>query len=338
MVNEHGGNIYGKDIRLDFSANLNPLGMPASVKNAAAAAVCGCDRYPDPFCRKLTEKLSAHENIPAENIVCGNGADDLIYRIVHAVRPESAVIGKPTFSEYAKALREAGCAVSEYAPGDISASLVDSTDMVILCNPNNPTGTLTGCGKLKEICEKSLEKNIIFLCDECFIDLCKDAEKNSAKQYMNKNVIVLKAFTKTYAMPGLRLGYALFGDTGLAAKVRGTGQFWSVSAVAQAAGEAALDEREYVAGAVELIAEERRYLSEMLKSCGFTVCPSDANFILFRCDVPLDAMLLNEGILIRNCVNFDGLGEGYFRIAVRTHEENKMLAETMKKVMKWQEK
>ena len=139
-------------------------------------------------------------------------------------------------------------------------------------------------------------------------------------------------------MPGLRLGYALFGDTGLAAKVRGTGQFWSVSAVAQAAGEAALDEREYVAGAVELIAEERRYLSEMLKSCGFTVCPSDANFILFRCDVPLDAMLLNEGILIRNCVNFDGLGEGYFRIAVRTHEENKMLAETMKKVMKWQEK
>lgn len=338
MISEHGGDSYGRDIKLDFSANLNPLGMPESVMRAASAVVSDSEKYPDPHCRELTKKLSEHEGVSAENIVCGNGADDLIYRIIHALKPRSAVIAKPTFSEYAKALREVGCAVSEHEPGSIANSLTRGVDLLILCSPNNPTGQLIGTETLKSICMKCSENGTYFICDECFIDLCEGGAENSAKPFMNANTVILKAFTKTYAMAGLRLGYALFGSAELAAKVRETGQFWSVSTVAQSAGVAALDEREYVAKARKMISCEREYLSRKLHSFGFEVTPSDANFILFRCDLPLDEMLMNEGILIRNCANYSGLGSGYFRVCVRLHDENEALINAIEKVMKWHEK
>jgi threonine-phosphate decarboxylase len=338
MVLQHGGDIYGRVIRLDFSANINPLGMPESTKKAALAALSDSSVYPDPHCRELTEKLSEHERIDAENIVCGNGADDLIYRIVHALRPRSAAITKPTFSEYAKALREIGCAVSEYSPERISEAFADGTDMLILCSPNNPTGLLYKPETLKKICEKCAENNVVFLCDECFIDLCENPEERSVKSFMNANTIVLKAFTKTYAIAGLRLGYALFGSSDIAGKVRDSGQFWSVSNVAQAAGIAALGEKKYVEDARKIISSERKYLSENLSDFGFTVYPSDANFILFRCGIPLDDLLLNEGILIRNCAGYSGLESGFFRIAVRLHEENTELVSAIERVLKWQRK
>ena len=272
----------------------------------------------------------------AENIVCGNGADDLIYRIVHAIKPHSAVIAKPTFSEYAKALREVGCVVKEHESGSIANALTHEVDMLILCNPNNPTGRLIPQDVLEYICDKCAENGTIFLCDECFIDLCEGGGNRTAKRFTNDNIIVLKAFTKTYAMAGLRLGYALFGIPGLAAKVRKTGQFWSVSSVAQAAGIAALGEREYVERSRKIISEERKYLSDEIRKLGFKVYPSDVNFILFDCGFPLDELLLNEGILIRNCANYSGLGDGYFRVAVRCHDENKALVEAIERVTKWQ--
>ncbi|MBR5089152.1 MAG: histidinol-phosphate aminotransferase family protein, partial [Ruminiclostridium sp.] len=203
-------------------------------------------------------------------------------------------------------------------------------------NPNNPTGQLIEREELKSICEKCSEKSIVFLCDECFIDLCENSAANSVKQFLNSNVIILKAFTKTYAMAGLRLGYALSGSPELAEKVRRSGQYWSVSAVAQAAGIAALDEREYLRKAVKIISAERRYLSAELTRFGFTVLPSDTNFILFGCGLPLDEMLLGEGILIRSFEGSDAPGDGYFRIAVKLHEENEALISAIEKVTKWQ--
>ncbi len=331
----HGGNIYGRNIILDFSANINPLGMPENVKKAVVDAVLGSERYPDPYCLGLIRKLSVHEKINEENIVCGNGADDLIYRIAHALRPKTAIIMKPTFSEYSKALHEVGCDVTEYAPENIIDGLSDCVDVLVLCNPNNPTGQLIDDILLKNICEKCKENKTILLCDECFTDLCKNGNKHSAKQYMNDNTIILKAFTKTYAMPGLRLGYALFGSTGVAEKVRNSGQYWSVSTVAQAAGIAALDECEYVERALDIISAERKYLSEELGKCGLEVYHSDANFILFRCGIQLDELLLGEGILIRNCADYNGLGNGFFRVAVRLHDENEALIDAVRKVTKW---
>lgn len=340
IKNEHGGDIFEREIVYDFSANLNPLGMPESVKNSLQKSISEWEKYPDPFCRSLVKKLSEREDFPPENIVCGNGAADLIFRIVQVVKPKKAVVCAPSFSEYSKALNQNGCEILTYFLSEeknfaldenILETLDKTVQMLILCTPNNPTGRTIDGELLHQVSEKCKASNIVFLCDECFIDFTENAAH--AEQFMNPNVVVLKAFTKIYAMAGLRLGYALFGDVVLAEKVRKNGQFWSVSAPAQTAGETALDEKNYLEKTLELVKTEREFLTQKLQSFGFNVYPSEANFILFYTKLPLDEMLLHEKILIRNCANFNGLTDGFFRIAVRSHEENSALVSAIERCL-----
>lgn len=339
-ITEHGGDVFEREIMYDFSANLNPLGMPESVKNALQKSISEWEKYPDPLCRNLVNKLSEHENFAPENIVCGNGAADLIFRIVQAVKPKKAVVCAPSFSEYSKALVQNGSEILTYFLSEqndfvldekILEMLDESVQMLILCTPNNPTGQTIDSELLRRICEKCKANDIVFLCDECFIDFTENAAR--AEQFLNADVVILKAFTKIYAMAGLRLGYALFGDAELAESVRKKGQFWSVSAPAQTAGEAALDEKFYLEKTIELVKTERGSLTEKLRDFGFKVYPSKANFILFKSELPLDEMLLQEKILIRSCTNFDGLEQGFFRIAVRSHEENSALVSAIERCL-----
>ncbi len=334
VISEHGGDIYSREISLDFSANLNPSGMPEGVKTALKNSVSEWENYPDPLCRKLCKALSEYENFPIENIVCGNGAADLIYRLVKAVNPKKVIVTAPTFSEYEKALSENGTEILHYYLSEKYDFAIDkgilnvldsSTDMIFLCNPNNPTGQYVPKDILKAVAEKCLENDIILVCDECFLSFVTDGKSKSIRHFLNKNVIILNAFTKIYSMAGLRLGYALFGSTELAETVQKTGQYWSVSTPAQIAGIAALNEKNYIEKTVQLINKERDFLTAELQKFGFRVFKSEANFILFRCDMPLDELLLREKIAIRNCGNYEGLSDGYFRIAVRNHEENAML-------------
>ena len=331
MISEHGGNSLGLDILYDFSANLNPLGMPERVKNALKNSVGEWEKYPDHSCEKLIGKISEALSFEADRIVCGNGAADIIYRIVRSVKPQKCVITAPAFSEYEKALREIGCEIeyislSEKNDFRLEASCLEllesGADMLILCSPNNPTGQIIQTELLKKICEKCYNNNIVFLCDECFLELTENGDAFSAVNFLNGKTVVLKAFTKTYAMAGLRLGYALFGDQSLAKAVRENGQFWSVSAPAQIAGIAALDEKKYLSESRKIIKAEREFLSKSLSDFGIRVFDSAANFLLLRSDIPLYDALLREKILIRSCANFRGLDERYFRVAVRTHEEN----------------
>ena len=341
-VSEHGGDIYTRKIEYDFSANLNPLGMPEEVKNSLKNSVEVWESYPDPLCRKLVSALADFEKIPPENIVCGNGAADLIYRIVAAFKPKKAVIAAPTFSEYEKALRQSGSSVTKHYLLEKNEFLLDdsileilnsSIDMLFLCSPNNPTGRTVSPDLLKRICEKCLAENIIFVCDECFMPFVSDAESRSVRNFLNENIIILKAFTKIFAMAGIRLGYAVFGSKKLAGILRKNGQFWSVSTPAQIAGEAALNEKKYLQKTVELVGRERNFLTSELKNAGIIVYPSEANFLLLRCDLPLDELLIRERIAIRNCGNFDGLKENYFRIAVRNHRENTALISAVRRVL-----
>lgn len=145
--------------------------------------------------------------------------------------------------------------------------------------------------------------------------------------------MILKAFTKLYAMPGLRLGYVLCGDEALAGCIRSCGQCWAVSVPAQVAGIAALKETEYVKETLKIISKEREYLFKALSVLGMKVYPSEANFLLFRCDKPLDRLLLKEGIAIRSCENYEGLEYGFFRIAVRSHNENEILIRAIERVL-----
>lgn len=331
MKQIHGGNTCQFPDILDFSANLNPLGMPDVVRRAVIASAAQWEQYPDPDCTKLVQKLSDIEKIPPFQLVCGNGAADLIYRLVHAFRPKSAVLCAPTFGEYAKALGEVGCRIREYylreeddfsPKEDILSLLTPETDMLFLCTPNNPTGQLTEPILLARISQHCAENGILLVCDECFLDFAEHAAEYSLRRCMMENAVILKAFTKLYAMPGLRLGYAVCGSAMIAERLRHSGQFWSVSAPAQAAGIAALDETEFARKTVERITKERRFLAENLAQMGLRVYPSAVNFLLFRGNAGLDDRLLREGILIRNCADYSGLGQGYYRIAVRNHDEN----------------
>ncbi len=336
MNYEHGGNIYNyndNDI-IDFSANINPLGMPMKVREAVMNSAYLWEKYPDPECIALRKILSETEDIPYRNIVTGNGADDLIYRIVHAFKPKKAVICVPTFGEYEKALEETGCTVDSLflkeendfcVTADILDMLTPDVDILFLCSPNNPTGQLIPFELLKKISEKCMETNILFVCDECFMGFAENSGTYSLKQYINRNSIILKAFTKLYAMPGLRLGYALCGSENNAEKLQKSGQFWSVSVPAQAAGIAAVKEKKYVCESIGYVKKEREFLGSQLKKYGIKVFPSAANYLLFKGDKQLDDKLIEKGILIRNCANYRGLCDGFYRIAVRTHEENKLL-------------
>lgn len=338
----HGGDVYSRHIEHDFSANINPLGIPGEVLRAAAGALRDCERYPDPRCRELTAAISAHENYPAEMIVCGNGAADLIYRTVSALAPRTALLCAPTFSEYEKALTERGCAVRKHflkrgngfaLTSGILEDITPGTDILFLCSPNNPTGVTVPPELLKRISGKCRETGTFLVVDECFLDFVEGGAEFSAKPLLSEDSAVLKAFTKIYAMPGLRLGYALFGSERTAAKVSGCGQAWSVSIPAQAAGIAALGVSGFPEKAAAVVSAEREFLSAGLQSLGLEVVPSEANYILFRCGIRLDELLAQRGIAIRNCGNYDGLDEGWFRTAVRLREENTLLLAAIAEVL-----
>lgn len=341
MIQEHGGIFSADSGFLDFSVNLNPLGMPEGVRRAVIEASDKWESYPDPHCTALTEKIAAAERVSPKQIVCGNGADDIIYRAVHAFKPSEAVVTAPAFGEYAKALSEAGCKVREHTlredndflPDEtILDALTPDTDMAFICSPNNPSGQIVPPQLLEKIAQKCLDSEIILVCDECFLSFAENSGKYTAARYMNENIIILRSFTKLYCMAGLRLGYAVCGSEKLAEKLRGSGQYWSVSAPAQAAGAAALDEKAYAAETVSLISRERAFLTEGLTALGFRVFPSSVNFLLFKGAEGLDDRLLAEGIGIRNCASYSGLGSGYYRTAVRTREDNIRLIETLERI------
>ena len=339
MKQIHGGNIYKYKGFIDFSANINPLGMPKEIMKAAVDSAILWDRYPDPDCTELIKKIAEHERTYEENIAVGNGAADIIYRIVHALRPKKALICAPSFGEYKKALSETGCKINIHTlseqnnfelSGDILDKMTGDTDIVFLCSPNNPTGRIIEKELLFEISKKCFENDIYLVCDECFLDFAKNGEDYSLRRCLKRKGIILKAFTKMFAVAGLRIGYAVCGDKETAMMVRNSGQFWSVSVPAQAAAEAALEMDDFVKKTVLYTECERGYLISFLKGQGYKVFDGAANFIMFKADSLFSKRMESKGILVRDLSSMEGAGEGFYRIAVRTHEENMIFTEALK--------
>ena len=342
----HGGDWAGYRARfghdaLDFSANVSPLGLPQGVADAIVAALPTADRYPDPLCRELRTALSRAEQLPEPWILCGNGAADLIYRLVWAFKPRRALLPAPTFAEYAAALESVGCEVKrktlheadDFAVTEAFVQAVDqSIDLVFLCQPNNPTGQITPPELVQRLVRRCADCGAVLVVDECFLDFTDEA---SAKDLLEAypNLLILKAFTKNYALAGVRAGYCLTADRQLLEKMSACSQPWNVSVPAQAAALAALREPDWPAKARPLIAAQRAVLTADLTALGLTVCPSQANYLLFRGPAGLDAALLRQKIAIRSCANYPGLGEGWYRTAVRLPEENEALLDALRRGM-----
>ena len=345
MQYSHGGDVWGREVRLDFSANLNPLGMPESVRRAAASAAAQSDRYPDPLCRDLRSGIARRDGVAPEQVLCGSGAADLIFRLGPALRPRRVLVTAPTFSEYRQSMELSGCRVEEYVlradkgfdlTEDYLNRLEDGLDAVFLCTPNNPTGRPISQGMMEQILRRCAAKHIRVVADECFLELSDGAGPGLAQRLMEfPNLLLLRAFTKSYAMAGLRLGYCLSADGALLERIARCAQPWSVSAPAQAAGLAALKELAWPEQARALIRAERTWMAAELERLPVKVFHSTANYLLFQAAgvADLKDRLLERGILIRSCANYSGLGPDYYRVAVRPHAENEALIAALKEVL-----
>ena len=341
--NRHGGEVYDGGIALDFSANVSPLGTPKSVTDAVESALPELCRYPDPYCRKLVQAISVYEGAAEDFILCGNGASELICTYCEAVRPKRAMELAPTFSEYSLALQRVGCEVVRHALNeeetfDLQEDFLprlarEKIDALFLCNPNNPTGRLIERGLLEKILHLCRKKNIRLFVDECFLSLSDGSADLTPLLQEFPQLFILKAFTKSFGMAGLRLGYGLSADSALLRKMSAASPMWNVSTPAQAAGVAALGDAAFLEKNRAVIRAERPWLEEKLRQLGFRVCPSQVNYILFHGEAGLTEKLRLRGVAIRDCANFQGLASGWYRIAVRRHEENEQLIAAIKSAM-----
>lgn len=330
---EHGGDIYRNNIRLDFSSNINPFGIPDTAKEAVLCSFDKMARYADTEYENLRRKIAEHENVDFENVLCGNGASELIFAVVRAFMPKKALLISPSFSEYERALSGVGCDIEYFALSEENGfelmddflDFAEDIDMLFICNPNNPTGTLTDKGLMDKILEKCKKNNITAVIDECFMDFVTDGYS------VRDSAVVIKAFTKIYAMAGLRLGYML-SDRDVIEKVKSVMIPWSVNAAAEAAGIAALCDREYRKKSVEYIENERRFLIDNLNRLGFKTYNSKANFVFFKGNDKIYNELLNKGILIRQCGSFRGLDDSFYRAAIRLHKDNEELIRELEEI------
>lgn len=329
----HGGDIYSYPVAYDFSANVSPLGTPEEVKKAICQASEQVTSYPDPYCRELKQAVADYEKVSENSLIFGNGAADLIFSFVLALHPKKALIVAPTFSEYQGALRltktevkylflreEDGFLLRE---DDILSACRDC-DVVFLCNPNNPTGRSVEKGLLQKLCAQCLLQKTYLFVDECFCSLTDFPESLSLKGEAKKNpyLFLLKAFTKSHGMAGVRLGYGISGNFDLLCRMGMSSSPWNVSTLAQKAGIAAVNCQDFLEENRRIIHTQREFLYEGLQKLGVTVYPSEVNFLLFRQEEGFFERMLRQGVLVRSCGNFPGLDSSFYRCAVKKREDN----------------
>lgn len=320
----HGGDVYRNPIEYDFSINVNPLGMPLASIQAAHEGIVLTGRYPDYRAEQLCRAIAKAQNIPADRIIPGNGAAELLYVLGQTI-PEKALTIAPTFTGYAEAVAAGGGELT-YASDEqeLLAKMDDSIRLVFLCNPNNPTGTLFTREQILRVLAKAEAMQAYVCVDECFLPFLEEEASYSMLPYLAKHprLLVLRAFTKIYCMAGLRLGYLACGDTELQSRIRAKLQPWNTSIPAQMAGIAALSDTEYLAKTRENLQAERAYLVPRLRELVAEVYDGYGNFLLFRDEPDLKERMLEVGVLIRACGDFEGLDDTYFRIGIRSHSEN----------------
>lgn len=343
MKEIHGGDVYRNQITMDFSINVNPLGMPEAVRNALHEAVENCGRYPD--IREEALKRAAGEMLktPEEYLLFGNGASELLMACVHAVQPAKTAIPVPSFYGYEYAAKGGGGEILYYEmkeergflpEEDLYMVLTEDIGMLFLANPGNPAGTVIDRKYLKKLLSHCRKKGIYVVLDECFVEFCREDHSMLGEIEKYENLILVRAFTKIFAIPGVRLGYLVCSNKKLLHKIAGQLPEWNISSFAHAAGVVCAGQQDFLHQTKVYVEKERYFLEEGLKKSGIQVISGRANFLLIYSELDLYEELLKKGILIRSCENFRGLTKGFYRIAVRCRKENEMLLKALGEI-KW---
>lgn len=331
---------------LDFSANINPLGMPASLKRALIDNLDRAERYPDVDYALVHAALAGHHQIPASWILAGNGETESIFTLVSGLKPRHAMIVTPGFAEYRRALQWGECTIHEFALREedgwqltdtILDALTSELDCLFLCTPNNPTGLLPDNHLLCEIAARCKTLGIALILDEAFIDFIAGEAGFIPLLQENPHIWVLRSLTKFYAIPGLRLGYLVNSNEQAVAHMRNRQMPWSINAFAALAGEIILRDSDYQQATWKWLEQEGKRFDQQLQNLPhLKVYPGRANYRLLRCerlDVDLQRAMLEHHILIRSCANYPGLDARYYRVAVRSQEENNRLLAALRKVL-----
>lgn len=331
---------------VDFSSNITPVGIPAKIKKRLGQKL-GDDAtiqdYPDLNCSKLLAGLAKYTKIPVQNLLVGNGAIEIIYNFASAFlsdKNNSVLIAAPTFSEYELASKLYGAKVKLFKTMnlvddlDSFISVIPTGGCVFLCNPNNPTGTILDRTHLTKIVNAAKTKSCLVFVDECFIEMVPHSNQSMLKLVtQHNNLFVLRSFTKSFGLAGIRVGYAASSKkiVGILQKIKIP---WSTNTLAQHAGLAALECTSHLAKSKNIIKKEYDYLYHKINAIpGFTCYDSSTVFILVKTKQNSTALqkklLQKHKILVRDCKSFYGLDCHHIRIAIRTHPDNQRLVRAL---------
>ncbi|HHY12236.1 MAG TPA: threonine-phosphate decarboxylase [Firmicutes bacterium] len=358
MMYVHGGNValasrlygLGQEAFLDFSANVNPFGPSEAALDAITANFGRICRYPEPTCSELRDTLGRYLNIGPHRIIAGNGANELIHLVVRAMKPGRVLIVAPTFSEYGRAVEIEGGTVQWFPVRREQGFLPDmqelaaqlpEVDMLFICNPNNPSGALFYRDEFLAVADRAGEHGVVVVVDEAFVDFTERPNQVTLRYeaVLRENLLVIGSLTKFFALPGLRLGYAI-GSGSLIKRLWDVRDPWSVNCLAQAAAIASIEDDAYIRKTREWISVERPFLFRSLfRIRGIEAYSPSANYVLldlrgtgFTAE-RLQKALGPKGILIRDCSNYPFLDEYYARVAVRTREDNTALLATLEDIL-----
>lgn len=353
---DHGGNVFtaaralgvAPDQVIDFSASINPLGMSSSVRSALIGSLGSLIHYPDASHKELKQALGEFHDLSPAHFTIANGSTELIYNLPSLIPGRKALIVSPSFSEYVRALNQHHWEVQHFIlkpenhfsidTDELERVLAEGFDALFICNPGNPSGKLYPERTIEKISTLCLAAGTFLVLDEAFMDFCEEA---SAKRLIaqSENAVLLRSMTKFFGIPGLRLGYAV-SNAPFAERLDSMGGPWRVNTLALAAGAAALRDVRHNRESLEFVRQGRRALIEGLADFSqLKLYPASANYLLVEIGEGMTARELRERliphrILIRDCASFTGLSERFFRIAVRTGDENKRLLECLGRILK----
>lgn len=351
----HGGNIYklqreGKKDILDYSSNINPLGVPESLKKAVSENFSVLTRYPDINYTELRESIGKYNNIESENIIAGNGATEVLFLYIKALKPKKVLIAAPTFAEYERAVKNAECEIDFFELKEEDNFILNKDkfiqkaknyNLAVICNPNNPTGKFISKEIIFEINENLKKSGTKLFIDECFIEFISGWKEKTSALFKSENIFILRALTKFFALPGLRLGYGICFDKKIIEKINEIREPWSVNGFADLAGKVILNDIEYIKNTEKWILEERKYFTDSLKEIEenkkIKIYATETNFILIKLlemtSEEFKSRMEEKNILVRNASNFKFLDNSFIRLAIKDREKNKKVIEAIREVL-----
>lgn len=346
--------VYGikKENITSFSANVNPLGVSYELRNCLASHIDAITSYPDREYTSLRNCIANYVGSDTSNILVGNGSTELISLMIQIKAPKKALIIGPTYSEYEREVSIEGGS-SLYYPlheeedfklnlPDLCTKLTKDIDLLVICNPNNPTSGCIYRKDMRKILDHCKQNDIFVMVDETYIEFAPELNKISSVPLTNdyNNIIILRGISKFFAAPGLRLGYAICGNTDLLKEINNKKNPWTINSLAAIAGEIMFNDKKYIEETKNLIDQERTRICSVLDTIpSLKYYPCTANFILckIKSDTPtandLFEAAIRKGLMIRDCSTFPFLDEHYFRFCFMSPEKNDELLTVIKEIL-----